>query len=165
VRWIRLHAKAWHFRRDSGFSTAYIGSANMSHAAMTSGLEWNLKVTSQDLGHILEKFSAEFETYWHSREFLPYDADDPVPFREAIARARKKDDAGPAVFFDLQPHPFQERILEKLTLERTSRHYFKNLVIAATGTGKTVIAAFDYQGPGGQGQPATDRFVRPLRSL
>jgi hypothetical protein len=27
--------------------------------------------------------------------------------------------AGPAVFFDLQPHPFQERILEKLILERT----------------------------------------------
>ncbi|MCA1785775.1 MAG: DEAD/DEAH box helicase, partial [Desulfobacteraceae bacterium] len=43
------------------------------------------------------------------------------------------------------PHPFQERILEKLALERTSRHYFRNLVIAATGTGKTVIAAFDYQ--------------------
>ncbi|MDT8379428.1 MAG: hypothetical protein RQ739_11095 [Desulfotignum sp.] len=64
-----------------------MGSANMSHAAMTSGLEWNLKVTSQDLGHILEKFSAEFETYWHSREFLPYDAADPVPFREAIERA------------------------------------------------------------------------------
>jgi superfamily II DNA or RNA helicase len=117
----------------------------MSHAAMTSGLEWNLKVTSQDLGHILEKFSAEFETYWHSREFLPYDADDPVPFREAIERARKKDDTAPAVFFDLQPHPFQERILEKLALERTSRHCFRNLVIAATGTGKTVIAAFDYQ--------------------
>ena len=36
-------------------------------------------MTSQDLGHILEKFSAEFEAYWHSREFLPYDADDPMP--------------------------------------------------------------------------------------
>lgn len=68
----RLHAKAYHFRRHSGFSTAYIGSANMSHAAITSGLEWNLKVTAQDMAHILEKFSVEFETYWNSREFVPF---------------------------------------------------------------------------------------------
>jgi HKD family nuclease len=71
----RLHAKAYHFKRHSGFSTAYIGSANMSHAAMTSGLEWNLKVTAQDMPHILEKFVAEFETYWNSREFIPFNPD------------------------------------------------------------------------------------------
>ncbi len=73
----RLHAKAYHFKRLSGFSTAYIGSANMSHAAMTSGLEWNLKVTAQDMAHILEKFIAEFETYWNSQEFIPFDSSDP----------------------------------------------------------------------------------------
>ena len=71
----RLHAKAYHFIRNSGFSTAYIGSANMSHAAITSGLEWNLKVTAQDMGHILEKFVVEFETYWNSREFVPFDSE------------------------------------------------------------------------------------------
>lgn len=141
----RLHAKAYHFGRLSGFSTAYIGSANMSHAAMTSGLEWNLKVTSQDLEHILEKFAAEFETYWNSREFIPYDADDPAPLRRAITHARGPDAHGPAVFFDLTPHPFQERILDALAVERAVRGHFKNLVIAATGTGKTVVSAFDYQ--------------------
>ncbi|OPY81475.1 MAG: hypothetical protein A4E65_01136 [Syntrophorhabdus sp. PtaU1.Bin153] len=84
----RLHAKAYHFKRNSGFSTAYIGSANMSQVAMTSGLEWNLKVTAQDMPHILEKFSAEFETYWNSLEFLPFDPDYPGSFREAIRHAR-----------------------------------------------------------------------------
>ena len=84
----RLHAKAYHFKRNSGFSTAYIGSANMSHAAITSGLEWNLKVTAQDMGHILEKFSVEFETYWNSREFIPFDPENPTLFRTAIDRAR-----------------------------------------------------------------------------
>ncbi|MBA2880202.1 superfamily II DNA or RNA helicase [Desulfosalsimonas propionicica] len=140
----RLHAKAYHFRRDSGFSSAYIGSANMSHAAITSGLEWNLKVTAQDMAHILEKFTAEFETYWHSREFVPFDPEDPAPLRSAIRRARHAQPQS-AVFFDLRPHPFQERILETLETEREVRGLTRNLVVAATGTGKTVIAAFDFQ--------------------
>jgi len=141
----RLHAKAYHFKRSSGFSTAYIGSANMSQAAMTSGLEWNLKVTAQDMGHILEKFSVEFETYWNSRDFLPFDLENPSVFRTAIDRGRNPQRIGPAVFFDLRPHPFQERILEALERERTTHARWRNLVIAATGTGKTVIAAFDFK--------------------
>ncbi|MBZ0154915.1 MAG: DUF3427 domain-containing protein [Alphaproteobacteria bacterium] len=141
----RLHAKAYYFKRNTGFSTAYIGSANMSHAAITSGLEWNLKVTAQDMDHILEKFSVEFETYWNSREFVPFDPDDPTLFRAAIDSARNPRSNGPAVFFDLRPHPFQERILEALERERTFHNRWRNLVIAATGTGKTVIAAFDFK--------------------
>ena len=141
----RLHAKAYHFRRNSGFSTAYIGSANMSHAASTSGLEWNLKVTAQDMGHILEKFSVEFETYWNSHEFVPFDPEQQTLFRTAIDRARNPRLNGPAIFFDLRPHPFQERILDALERERSSHNRWRNLVIAATGTGKTVVAAFDFK--------------------
>ena len=140
----RLHAKAYHFKRNSGFSTAYIGSANMSHAAITSGLEWNLKVTAQDMGHILEKFSVEFETYWNSREFIPFDPQHPEILRAAIAHGKERI-KGPAVFFDLRPHPFQERILEALERERSAHDRWRNLVIAATGTGKTVVAAFDFK--------------------
>ncbi len=141
----RLHAKAWHFRRHSGFATAYIGSANMSHAAMTSGLEWNLKVTAQDMRQILEKFTVEFETYWHSRDFVPFDPAHPEVLRAAIDRARNAGVSAPMHFFDLHPHPFQERILEALQRERQGHDRWRNLVIAATGTGKTVIAAFDFR--------------------
>ncbi|MGV3754029.1 MAG: DUF3427 domain-containing protein [Verrucomicrobiota bacterium] len=144
VKMTRLHAKAYHFRRESGYSTAYIGSANMSQSAMTSGLEWNLKVTSQDMPHILEKFLAEFETYWNSREFVAYDGRTPEVFRDAIARARVPKE-GVQAWFDLRPHPFQERILEALESERQVHGYSRNLVVAATGTGKTVVAAFDFK--------------------
>lgn len=141
----RLHAKAYHFHRLSGFSTAYIGSSNMSHPAMISGLEWNLKVTAQDMPHILEKFSVEFETYWNSKEFVPFGQDQHETFRQAISQARKPEKDREAFFFDLKPHPFQERILEVLERERSLHGRKKNLVVAATGTGKTVVAAFDFQ--------------------
>lgn len=141
----RLHAKAYHFHRASGFSTAYIGSANMSDAAMTDGLEWNLKVTAQDQPHIIDKFRVEFETYWNSREFIPFDPAHPEILREAISHAKKQTSAGlPMVLFEIKPHAFQERILEALEAERAAG-YRRNLVVAATGTGKTVVAAFDYK--------------------
>ena len=140
----RLHAKAYHFHRATGFSTAYIGSSNLSHPAMTSGLEWNLKVTEQDSPHILDKFRAEFQTYWNSREFIPFDPAQPQDFRAAIRKVREVS-AAPAVWFDLKPHPFQERILDSLRAEREVHGHARNLVVAATGTGKTMVAAFDYQ--------------------
>ncbi len=140
----RLHAKAYYFHRNSGFSTAYIGSANMSQAAMTSGLEWNLKVTAQDQPHIVEKFVAEFQTYWNSPEFLPFNPDEPQVLRNAIRHARSQSRSLP-VFFDIRPHAFQERILDALESERLVHGHWRNLIVAATGTGKTVVAAFDFK--------------------
>jgi len=119
----RLHAKAYHFVRNSGFSTAYIGSANMSHAAMTSGLEWTLKVTAQDMPHIIEKFIAEFETYWISREFISLDPDNPHPFRIALDHGKRQQTPIPTTFFDIRPHPFQERILDALYSERNIHNH------------------------------------------
>jgi superfamily II DNA or RNA helicase len=139
----RLHAKAYHFIRESGYSTAYIGSANMSHSAMTQGLEWTIKATNQDMPHVLERFSAEFETYWENREFEPYTEDSFKKFRRAIS-AHNNAQMGTRFFSDIKPHSYQERILEALEAARDEGSN-RNLVVAATGTGKTVISAFDYK--------------------
>ena len=142
----RLHAKAWLFRRLTGFSTVFIGSSNLSTAAMVEGLEWNVRLAQADSPSIVEKFSATFESYWADPDFELYDpASHAARFDEAVSRARSEDSL-PVMLFDIQPWPHQREILEKLRVERFRHNRWKNLVVAATGTGKTVVAALDFRG-------------------
>ena len=147
----RLHAKAWIFERDSGFGTAYVGSANLTQAALAGGLEWTVKFAERGQGAMYQQAQAHFETLWHDNEFIHYNPDR-VEHRAAldIAIAKEKGggkaDQAPNVlsFFDLQPKNYQLEMLEQLQSEREHGR-MRNLVVAATGTGKTVVAAFDYQ--------------------
>ena len=143
ARRTRLHAKAWLLHRDSGHHTAFVGSSNLSAAAMTEGLEWNVRI-GDDAPLVLEKFDSAYETYWNDAGFETYD---PARDGDRLARALS-DQRGPARTswsFDIRPLPFQEAILEALETERFVHGRMRNLVVAATGTGKTVVAALDYK--------------------
>lgn len=142
----RLHAKAYIFYRNTGFTTAYVGSSNLSNAALTSGLEWNTKVTKRDLPETIDKITATFEYYWNDREFEYYDEGQKDRLTRAL-KAEKYFDANNAEVYtmDITPYSYQQEILDKLEAERKIRGYIRNLVVAATGTGKTVISALDYK--------------------
>jgi len=143
----RLHAKAYLFYRDSGFHTAYIGSSNFSRSALTDGLEWNLKVTTKEVSHIISKFQKTFDAYWQSDDFELFD--NSIHQKKLIDALKQSKFSKPyentAAFFDIKPFPYQNEVLEKLEVERTVHNRYRNLVVAATGTGKTVISAFDYK--------------------
>ena len=143
----RLHAKAYLIHRDTGFGCAYVGSANLSHAALSEGLEWTSKISQYELPHLWQRLVATFEGYWTSDEFDAFTESSRPRLRSAIAREREspqgESDSGP--FFDLHPWPFQQEILDVLAAEREVQGKKSHLVVAATGTGKTMIAAFDYR--------------------
>lgn len=145
----RLHAKAWLFHRKTGFGSAYVGSANLSGAALSGGLEWTVKLTQRAQEALFVRAVAHFETLWEDTEFQRYDPDNPL-HRQQLAAALRQESFGSEAanvavgFFDLQPKTYQQDMLEQLDIERI-RDRFRNLLVAATGTGKTMVAAFDYR--------------------
>jgi superfamily II DNA or RNA helicase len=144
----RLHAKAYIFHRESGFGGAYVGSSNISNPAMTDGLEWNVKICQYETVHLWEKINATFETYQLSKEFDLISSDDLPRLDKALKQERSSGNTiqdTHLAFFDITPYPYQHEILDKLEAERRLHNRRRNLVVAATGTGKTVIAAFDFK--------------------
>ena len=147
----RLHAKAWMFHRATGFGSAYIGSANLTGAALSGGLEWTVKLTQRGQPPLFTRAEAHFETLWADNEFQRYDPDSEAHRQALTAAIERETGAGrgdrtsiAVGFFDLQPKTYQQEMLERLAAERKHGRN-RNLLVAATGTGKTVVAAFDYR--------------------
>ncbi|MFF8730275.1 DUF3427 domain-containing protein [Streptomyces sp. NPDC015171] len=150
IRSTRLHAKAWLFRRRTGFDTAYVGSSNLSKAALLDGLEWNVRLSSVATPAVLNKFEATFDAYWNDIAFETYDPDlHGVRLDEALAQASGSSSSTDLKIslsgLEVRPFPHQRDMLERLTVERELRGRHRNLLVAATGTGKTVMAALDYR--------------------
>ncbi|WP_097257436.1 DEAD/DEAH box helicase [Streptomyces sp. Ag109_G2-15] len=152
TRSTRLHAKAWLFRRKSGYDTAYVGSSNLSKAALLDGLEWNVRLSSVATPDVLRKFDATFEAYWSDPSFETYDPKaDGGRLQEALAIAGGTSSTTAAERgitlsgLEVRPYPHQRDMLERLEVEREVHDRHRNLLVAATGTGKTVMAALDYK--------------------
>lgn len=149
----RLHAKSWIFKRKSGFSTGYVGSSNLSAPAMQDGVEWNLRVSAREQPHIVHALETMFEDAWNDSEFVEYEPSrDGSLLAQSLQAAKtwssSSKDQGVFVSFaglDVEPRPFQKEVLDQLEAERVVHGRHHNLVVMATGTGKTVVAALDFR--------------------
>ncbi|MYZ37884.1 MULTISPECIES: DEAD/DEAH box helicase [unclassified Streptomyces] len=151
LRSTRLHAKAWLFRRSSGYDTAYVGSSNLSKAALLDGLEWNVRLSSVATPDVIKKFEATFDSYWSEAAFEAYD---PAIHGDRLDAALREASGGATAAsgrsitlsgLEVRPYPHQQDMLERLEVERDVHDRHRNLLVAATGTGKTVMAALDYK--------------------
>ena len=149
----RLHAKAWLFHRNTGMSTGYVGSSNLSSAALTDGLEWNVRISNPITPGLIRQFEGLFESYWKSGDFTLYTASDQEK-QELDTALAKADITGrkskgleydiDSSLLDVHPFPHQVRMLEEMQNARSKGRH-RNLAVAATGTGKTVFSALDYR--------------------
>ena len=164
-----FHTKAYLFSRDSGFNTVIIGSSNLSHSALNTGYEWNVKLPHDRHIGIYERAHQLFDEMWHDANAIPLTSEwieiykqdymaaeyakrnrtisssstkhvkieTPAPSyqsRERITQLELR-----ALF---EPNSMQKQALLALEETRNNGHA-KGVVIAATGTGKTYLSAFD----------------------
>lgn len=146
----RLHAKAWLFHRNTGFDTAYVGSSNLSRSALLDGVEWNVRLSKVATPSLMQKFRATFDSYWNDNTFEVYEPDrDRDRLDDALIEARGGGARNRVTIslsgLEVRPYPYQQEMLDQLAVERTVHGRHRNLVVAATGTGKTVVAAVDYR--------------------
>lgn len=147
----RLHAKAYIFHRKTRFGSAYIGSANLSSQALTSGLEWTVKVAQQEIPHLWERAIVEFDSCWNDENFETCTEAQIDRIREALrdnrilvsSCKRVSSDESLRSYVTIHPHSYQTKMVNELAAERELGKH-RHLIASATGTGKTIVAAFDY---------------------
>ena len=141
-----FHPKSYMFHYQE-YSTIYIGSSNISRSALTSGIEWNYRFSSKTDPQNYEKFYNTFLDLFESHS---------VVIDENELKRYSKDWHRPAVSKDLDRYDLQDNEITALfeprgaqiealcALENTRAEGAKRaLVQAATGVGKTYLAAFD----------------------
>lgn len=149
-----FHTKAYYFEHE-GFESAVIGSSNLTQNALKKNFEWNLRITSTERGNVICNVKNELNNLWQQAPPLTptwinnyRQIWQPNYPQKQLNKQNNKTDK-------IIPNDMQKSALEALKHLRDVEHAKKGLVVAATGTGKTYLAAFDVQ----QFQPKRLLFV------
>lgn len=147
-----FHAKGYIFKHQTHYSFI-VGSSNLTSHALKVNYEWNVKLTSHQNGELIDHFNYQFEEMWKQAILLTeswintYHQNYMSPFAKGITdkvidmpeeyRVNTVEEN-----ISVQPNKMQTAALSELSALRQEEKD-KGLIISATGTGKTYLAAFD----------------------
>ncbi|GEO79633.1 helicase [Companilactobacillus mindensis DSM 14500] len=139
-----FHTKAYYFNHGN-YESLLVGSSNLTQNALKKNFEWNLRITSTERGDIINKVKDELENLWQQS----------IPLTTKWIEDYRQNWQPPTTTPQLSkniarsnpiiPNKMQKSALESLRHLRDAEHAKKGLIVAATGTGKTYLAAFDVQ--------------------
>lgn len=132
-----FHPKAYIFNNGND-SEIYVGSSNLSRGALTNSIEWNYHFKKSDKPDDFRHFQDTFNDLFENKS---------IEITEKVLRNYSKNWIRPKFQIipkkeNLEPNPAQIEALYELNKTR-NEGFDKALVVAATGTGKTYLAAFD----------------------
>ena len=145
-----FHPKSYIFHYEK-MSEIYIGSSNISRSALTSGIEWNYRFSSKDDKKNFLLFYNAFEELFFKHSIIIDDEElyrysknwhKPAVAKDLEKYDRNEEDIDTKVEALFQPRGVQIEVLYALEDSRADGAV-KGLVQAATGIGKTYLAAFD----------------------
>ena len=139
-----FHLKSYCFSKEND-KTILIGSNNISARAFGMSHEMMVEVDSKNEGYIVSEYSRVFEELWNNPQSVEL-TDEFIKGYEKLFNEKQRLDNK---FYEykltnekIKPNYMQEKALKYLK-EYREQGYDKGLVIAATGTGKTYLSAFD----------------------
>ena len=138
-----FHSKAYIFEYEDSYKVI-IGSSNITASALKSNIEWNVEVISKKDDPFIIDVMDEFMDIWDSLEEVTEEfLDEYDEFIHTLKEHNKKL-AQPEFEYEYKIHPntMQQRAITNLQKLRSYGEK-RALVVAATGTGKTYMSAFD----------------------
>lgn len=147
-----FHSKGYIFEHDTHYSFI-VGSSNLTANALKVNFEWNIKLTSYENGEVIHHFKEQFEKIWSQSISLDqkwidmyainYVTINPTHEIQKIVEFPGKYNENKLInALRIKPNKMQQVALEGIDKIR-NRGVDRGLVISATGTGKTYLAAFD----------------------
>lgn len=143
----KFHAKGYLFQHE-GYQSALVGSSNFTAGALKVNKEWNLLFTSHNNGKLTEDIASEIEEQWKGASKLTpewideYEKKYKIQNKPTIKVVSQSVDEDNSNYSTIKPNKMQKEALKNLQKLRLLRET-KGLIISATGTGKTYLAALD----------------------